>query len=214
MIRETWLRFKRFVLPYPLAYITKWLLRLLLWTCRFDFTGIDAFVAFAKQNRCILALWHNRLVIVPEVLNRFTQDLSFTAVISKSRDGEPLALVVKSYNRGGIIRVAHDDRHGALRTMIQHLKESNHVLVITPDGPRGPKYELKPGVVLASRAADAPIISLTWTANRVWTLKTWDGFMIPKPFSTIKVVFGSPISLSAKGSLKEDITSLQTQLVS
>lgn len=212
MIKQTWLRFKRFILPYPMAYLVKYLLRFLLWTCRFQIEGGEAFVSFAKNNRCILSLWHNRLGIMPEVLNRFTKGITFTAVVSNSRDGEPLALVVNSYQKGRTIRVAHNDRHGALRCVINHLKDNIDVLVITPDGPRGPRYKLKPGIVVAAKASGACIVPFSWTADRFWSMNTWDGFMLPKPFSKIQVSFGSPITLSRDTGTEEDLIFLQDKL--
>lgn len=212
MIKDTWLRFKRFVLPYPLAYIVKYTLKMLLWTCRYEVVGLDAFETFARSNRCIVSLWHNRLAVVPEVFSGFTDGLTFTAVISKSRDGEPLALVVNSYEKGSAIRVAHNDRHGALKNLINHLKENKDVLVITPDGPRGPRYEMKPGIAAAAKASGAGVIPFSWTADRFWQMNTWDGFMLPKPFSTIKLSFGDPVVLPQQTSLAEDMAALRESL--
>jgi lysophospholipid acyltransferase (LPLAT)-like uncharacterized protein len=213
MLKEGWLRFKRFILPYPLGYLVKYILRIILWTCRFEVQGLDAFVNCAKKESCALALWHNRLAILPEVLHRFTKGLTFKAVISKSRDGAPLAVVVNSYKRGKTLRVAHNDRHGALRTLINDLKEKKDVLVITPDGPRGPRYALKPGLAVAAKAAGAHVVPFAWTADRFWKMKTWDGFMLPKPFSSIQITFGAPLVLSQESSLKQDVDSLTQHLM-
>ena len=59
--------------------------------------------------------------------------------------------------------------------------------------PRGPKYRVKPGIVFAARESAAPIVPFSWSASKAWRLNSWDQMLIPKPFSTIKVVFGSPI---------------------
>lgn len=213
MIRETWLRFKRFVLPYPMAYLVKYTLRCLLWTCRIQVNGLSNLVDRDKKKPCILSLWHNRLAIMPEVLNRFTKDQTFTAVISKSRDGAPLAIVVNSYTRGSTIRVAHNDRHGALKSLINHLKSNQDIVVITPDGPRGPRYQLKPGIAAAAKAAGADVIPFSWSADKIWKMRTWDGFMLPKPFSTINIHFGAPTSLDKSASLEQDVELLTTQLM-
>lgn len=214
MIKETWLRFKRFVLPYPAAYLIKYVLKFLFWTCRFEFTGLERFVEHARHNRCILSLWHNRLAIVPEVLSQYTHGLTFTAVISKSRDGEPLAVMVNSYKKGRTIRVAHNDRHGALRTLIAHLKDRLGVVVITPDGPRGPRYILKAGIAAAARSSGASVVPFSWAASQFWQLRTWDGFMLPKPFSTIQVAFGEPLQLPLGASMEEDMAFLQAHMKS
>lgn len=213
MIKKAWIYCKRFLLPYPMAYTLKYLLRFLLYTCRLEFAGLQEFNAFAKSHRCILSLWHNRLAIMPEVLHRFTEDINFTAVISKSRDGQPLALLVDSYAKGKTLRVPHDDRHGALKKLIRQLKENHEVVVITPDGPRGPKYELKPGIALAAKCTQAYVVPFSWQADRCWQLPSWDGFMIPKPFSTIRIFFGQPLLLPPESSLKENVSYLQQELL-
>lgn len=214
MIQNLWLKFKRFILPYPMAYVVKYTLRLILWTCRVDVEGLENFIACSRNHRCVLSLWHNRLAIVPEVLKRFTSGLTFNAVISKSRDGEPLAILVNSYREGKTIRVAHDDRYGALRQVISSIKHGPDILVITPDGPRGPRYELKPGIVLAARATGAHVVPFSWTANTFWRLKTWDGFMLPKPFSTIRATFGAPVLLPAGASIEESAILLKEAMMS
>lgn len=212
MFKEAWLRFKRFVLPRPMAVVIKYTLRSILWTCRVNVQGIDQFQTVAKDRRCILALWHNRLAILPEMLNRYTEGLKFKAVISSSRDGEPLAVVVESYSRGCTLRVPHHDRAKALLTMIQSLKYRSEVIVITPDGPRGPRYQLKPGIVMAALAAEACIVPFSWSADKYWTLKTWDGFMLPRPFSKISICFGAAITLSNEVAQKENMAAVEKEL--
>lgn len=213
MIKDYWIKFKRFILPYPMAYFVKYALRMLLWTCRIQCNGLESFNAFAKDNRCILSLWHNKLAILPEVLNRFTSGLCFTAVVSKSRDGEPLALAIESYKKGRTIRVAHNDKHGALRSLIDHLKASKDVIVITPDGPRGPRYVLKPGVIAAAKASGASIVPFSWSADCFWEMNTWDRFMLPKPFSTIQVTFGVPIICETDNTLEHELENLQAYML-
>ena len=211
MIKELWLRTKRFVLPYPIAYSIKFFLKFLLWTCKFKITGIETLIELSGKSPCILMLWHNRIALAPEILTRFTKDLTFAAFVSKSRDGEPLALLVQSYKVGKTIRVGHHTRFDALKTLINHLKNKNDIVVVTPDGPRGPKYELKPGVAAAAKASNASIIPFSWTASNYWTLRTWDGFMIPKPFSTIHAVFEQPITLDNE-SIEEALPILKNSL--
>jgi lysophospholipid acyltransferase (LPLAT)-like uncharacterized protein len=196
MLKKMWLHVKRNWIPYTVAYAGKYTIRLLLSTCRLKITGFDGLIKAAEINPCILMLWHNRLVIMSEVINKLRKSQSFTVLISKSRDGDPLAILIESYVGGHALRVAHNSRHCALSQLITTLKKEQDIVVITPDGPRGPCYEVKPGIVMAAREAKAQIVPLTWTASRQWQLKTWDRMRIPKPFSTIHVDFGQPIELA------------------
>ncbi len=196
MLKQLWLQAKRRYLPHIIAYTAKIGMRLILRTCRIKVHGLDQFVTTAAHAPCILMLWHNRLAAVPEVMHRFTSKLVFTAFISKSRDGEPLALLTNSYKIGRVLRVPHNARHHALGQMIQHLKARREIMIITPDGPRGPRYVVKPGVAIAAREADAKIVPFSWTAASAWQLKTWDKMLIPKPFTTVHITFGEAIALN------------------
>jgi hypothetical protein len=83
--------------------------------------------------------------------------------------------------------------------MIDELKTNGRIVAITPDGPKGPLYQVKPGAVIAAKEAGAPIIPLTWDAKPCWHLSTWDKMMLPKPFSTIHVKFGPPVIIPKEG---------------
>lgn len=155
--------------------------------------GIENFLNSASQRSCILMFWHNRLIAVAEVLESHAPDFIYVAFVSKSRDGEIVAAFTKSYKAGRTIRVPHNRREGALKSMVSHLKSTNDIIMITPDGPKGPPGEVKPGVLFAAQESGAPIIPFSWQATRFWTLPTWDGLMIPKPFTKITVKFGLPI---------------------
>lgn len=187
---------KRILLTYGLAYCAKGLLRLILSTCRFEVVGLENLNQTAEKRSCILMLWHNRLAIMSEFLRKFAPQHIYSAFISNSNDGEALAILANSYSFGRTIRVPHAARYLALKTMIRRLRSQKEVVIITPDGPKGPAYRIKPGIGAAAIQASAPIIPLTWVANNFWQFGTWDKLILPKPFSKITVSIGSPISLS------------------
>lgn len=207
------LKLKQRWLPYLYGYLGKLLLWSLGSTCRFQVEGLETFLESVKKHKCILMFWHNRLAMVPEILMRHALELNYAAMISKSRDGEVIAVLANSYKNGHVIRVPHDARSEALETMIQHIKEKDSVMIITPDGPRGPKYEVKPGVIVAAKKTSAAIIPLSWEANRYWALSTWDGLMLPKPFSTIRVTFGDSIFLDPEQPFEEAKALLENKLL-
>jgi len=197
-MRIWWKTIKRQWIPYLLAYLAKAALKLTMLTCRVEIKGLERFIEVASQKKCILMLWHNRLVIIPEILHRYGAQFTYKAFISNSRDAEPLAILTNSYAFAGVIRVAHNARHHALTQMIDHLKERPDILIMTPDGPRGPRYRVKPGIVLAAKLSGARIIPLTWAVSRFWQTSTWDKLIIPKPFSKIHFAFGEPLEISAE----------------
>lgn len=206
------LKLKQRWLPFLYGYLGKLLLWMLGSTCRYQIEGLDTFLNSAKKHKCILMFWHNRLAMVSEIMIRHALELNYAALISKSRDGEVIAVLVNSYKNGHAIRVPHDARSEALETMIQHIKENDSVMIITPDGPRGPKYEVKAGVIVAAKKTSAAVIPLSWEASRYWTLPTWDGLMLPKPFSTVRVRFGDSIFLDPDHPFDEAKTLLEHAL--
>lgn len=138
-------------------------------------------------------LWHNRLVLVPEILRQYASQFKYTAFISNSQDADPLAILTTSYSIGGVIRVSHNARHQALSRLIAHLRDKDDILIMTPDGPRGPRYKIKSGIVMASKYSGASIIPMTWSVSSFWQTSSWDKLIIPKPFSKIYYIFGDPI---------------------
>lgn len=212
MIKEYWIYVKRRWLSRPLVYLAKAFLRLVLFTCRIEVQGIEGLTRTAANDRCILMLWHNRLTILPEILLKHAPQFIYCAFISNSRDGELLAILANSYKSGRTLRVPHNARHQALSQMIKQLKQNHEVMIMTPDGPRGPRYQVKPGVVMAAQESSAYIIPFSWSANRFWQLKSWDQLRFPKPFTRIQAVFGTPIQIDPSLSLEEGSEHLQDLL--
>jgi lysophospholipid acyltransferase (LPLAT)-like uncharacterized protein len=185
---------------YCIAKIGKGIAQMLFWTCKLEIEGLEQFCQTARSKKCMIMLWHNRLALVPFILYRFTPQFIFAALISASRDGDMLSTVVLSYKQGRVIKVPHQARYQALKELIRSIEEEDQIVIITPDGPRGPRYELKPGVAVAALETEASVIPLNWTADKFWELKTWDRLRIPKPFAKIKITFENPVKFN-KGTL-------------
>ncbi|MEE8417949.1 MAG: hypothetical protein V3S06_04725, partial [candidate division Zixibacteria bacterium] len=80
--------------------------------------------------------------------------------------------------------------------LLQMLKNKNiGDLALTVDGPRGPAEKVKHGAISLASNGRLPIVPITYTASRAWRLKSWDRFIIPKPFSVVTVVYGKHISI-------------------
>ena len=176
--------------------VVKHLMHLLVATCRVEMKGIEQFCQTVSTQRCMLVLWHNRLAIAPYLLSRYTPQLHYAALISASRDGDILSEIVHSYKHGHTIRVPHNARPQALRRLIRHIAIRKSILVATPDGPRGPRYEIKAGIALAALETEAEIFTLDWSAQKYWELNTWDKLRLPKPFTTIQATLKPSIRLT------------------
>lgn len=143
-----------------------------------------------RDERCIFAFWHAR--ILPLVYTHRRR--SIAVLVSRHRDGELIARIIQAL--GFRIARGSSTRGGeaGLRDLIQHAEEG-HLLAITPDGPRGPAEQAKPGLVyLASRTGHL-VQPLAAAASRCWRLRSWDGFRVPHPFARVVVVYGAPIAV-------------------
>lgn len=179
-------------------------LKAVMRSCQVEISGLNEYLALAEKEKCILALWHNRLAPVYILLEEHTP-FSYSALISNSRDGELLARLVESHKRGFSIRVSHNARHQALKEVIHQLKVEKRIIIITPDGPQGPVYEVKPGIIMAAKISGASIIPMTWTGDKFWELGSWDRFRIPKPFSKIQVTFGNAIKIDRNDERSDEV---------
>lgn len=192
-MREWWLRFKRNYLPTPMAYGAKYLLKLIFSTCKIKVEGLENLSDATKSQSCLMMLWHNRIVMTCEFFERYAPQMCYTAFLSNSRDGEPIQKLLDSYATAKSIRVAHDSKHKALHKMIKLLKSPNELILVTPDGPKGPALQIKPGIVMAAQIAACPVIPFNWSSTKYFEFRTWDKFRLPKPFSTITIKIGQPV---------------------
>jgi lysophospholipid acyltransferase (LPLAT)-like uncharacterized protein len=169
-------------------------LNLLGRTWRFHSPNSDVVRSLRKDNQpFIFALWHGHLL----PLLWFHRDEGVKVLISEHRDGELVARAAESLGYG-LIRGS--STHGANRALISLVRElgAGHEIAITPDGPKGPAKTFAPGALVAAQRTDCPILPVAIAADRAWRLKSWDRFMIPKPFARITVAYGVPTKVAAK----------------
>jgi hypothetical protein len=184
--------------------LVPWLYRaaftLILWTCRVRFVGREPVTELEKQGcTWIFSSWHeNTGAAVALERNR-----RMAMMASDSRDGEYIARGIEAF---GNIPVRGSKSSGgakAAKAMTRWLK-SGHSAAVTPDGPRGPRRELQPGVLWIGALSGAPLVPYHVTASRQWVLKkTWDKHRIPKPFSKVFVAVGPPYFVD-RARLKDD----------
>lgn len=140
----------------------------------------------------IFALWHNRIFTMPSIWRRTGGKGRRSVVLtSASKDGTILAYTMSMFGLGAIRGSSSRRAVSALIGMKKALSEGLDVCV-TPDGPRGPRYEVQPGVIKIAQATDVEIIPIHIRYSSAWRLKTWDRFVIPKPFSRVSVIFDLP----------------------
>lgn len=187
---------------------TRLLLRLAGSTLRVSSSGDEGFredLLYSRRSFIFLA-WHNRvagLLTYHDLFGRRRVDYRLETIVSASRDGEPLARLIRE-NGGGVIRGSSSrDGVAALKQAIDRIRGGFNLGTVG-DGPRGPRYELKPGPILLGKLTGLPIIPFTWACNRVAQLhRAWDQMMIPLPFAGIEYRFGQPLQIPADAGPRE-----------
>lgn len=159
-------------------------------TWRFSTRGrVDLDVPHDGGKGRIYAFWHSHLLS----LAYFYRHTGKMALISESRDGRRAAAVAQHWGHAVISGSSSHGGVSALRACARELRQGNNV-VITPDGPRGPREIVKPGVAQIALLSGATIVPLSAHPSRAFRLHSWDGFMIPAPFARIVIGVGEPLS--------------------
>jgi hypothetical protein len=175
----------------PLAYF---LLRLYISMIRVRTLNEDAFLRFLESGgKCVGAVWHQRFLGALGYVRKFDY-LSLSVMISKSRDGDWIAPVAKWLGLRPVRGSSSRGGKEALAAMVQDLAQNQAALHIV-DGPRGPKGEIKGGLIRLAQLSRVALLPIYISVDRAWVTGSWDRFLIPKPFSQVLVRFGDPIEV-------------------
>ena len=138
----------------------------------------------------ILAFWHNQLMMVSYC---WKSNNKLNILASGHSDGRFGAIIGK-YLKLNNIQTSSSEKSISLKPIFKLLKKSNYI-GITPDGPRGPNQKVSEGIIKISKATQVPIIPLGFASSRFIKLKSWDSFMVTKPFSKCAFVWGETITI-------------------
>ncbi|MDL1967150.1 MAG: lysophospholipid acyltransferase family protein [Deltaproteobacteria bacterium] len=150
--------------------------------------GFEKVRPIINSRKFIYAAWHSRLLL----LNYLSRGLAGTAMVSGSKDGEFVARILKrqgheafrgSTTKGGI---------KALSKLIKNIKKKQRPGLIIPDGPQGPKFKVKLGIIILARETGRPILPFSYSAKRIKVFASWDRFILPYPFTTCLGIYGNP----------------------
>jgi lysophospholipid acyltransferase (LPLAT)-like uncharacterized protein len=171
-----------------LACLVVILTRLVFLTVRLRVVDRSGFLDNPKDFPLIITFWHNRIMAVSlAFLRKYPKGRKGVSVLtSPSKDGEILAQVMAGFGMGAIRGSSSRRGSRALLECAKHL-QSGADLAVTPDGPKGPRYSLGPGLILLAQKTDARIVPVHVRFHGALELKTWDGFRIPLPFSRVDV---------------------------
>lgn len=177
-------------------------------TVRFEMHNEDAWRCFVSAGQpVIFVLWHSTLLPIAYVHRR----QGVVSMTSRSEDGEYISRLLQHWGNGVARGSSSRGGDAALREMVRAIR-SGHSAAITPDGPRGPSEVMKPGVIQLAQLTGAPLIPVAATARNAWRLDSWDRFIVPRPFSRVRVTYGEGVTVARDATsemLKETGASLE-----
>ena len=149
----------------------------------------------AAGRAVVLVLWHGEML----PLLYFHRNREIGVLVSEHGDGEIIARILDAF---GFRLIRGSTSRGAARALIAVDRElrDGYDVGITPDGPRGPRFSVAPGALLAAHRASLKLMPLAARASAYWQLKSWDGFIIPKPFAKVTIAYGAPTAVIAESS--------------
>jgi hypothetical protein len=153
---------------------------------------------WAAGRPLIYAVWHGQVLMVPWFnarLRRTHGARPVTVLVSLSRDGEIVARYIRRFGLDAVRGSSSLRGAQAARALVRKIEEGGHDVAVMPDGPRGPRGQLQPGVVALAALTGAPVVPLAVAALPARRLRSWDEFMIPLPFARCALVFGAPVSV-------------------
>lgn len=184
--------------PRPLTWRTRALARIvyavgrtLVRSLRLTVVGLEEHeAAIRRWNGGIQAAWHGRTLVG----GHFFSHRGHWALVSLSRDGD---IQTRHFELMGYRVIRGSTGRGAVRATLEVVQalRAGGVLSFTPDGPRGPSGVAQPGVVYFAQKTGRPILPVGTAAASAWRLGTWDGYLIPRPFSRCVVVLGEPVEI-------------------
>src|SRR5262249_23352085 len=178
------------------VHLVTWGLRLLYTTLRPGYVQQHfAQRVWSGGMPIVLAFWHGRALYFLHLYHR----QRFTILVSRSKDGEFVSRVLQRF--GVHVTRGSSSRGGAqgLREIVRKVHSGYHA-AFTPDGPRGPRYTVQPGIVAVAKTTGAAILPVTYNARWKKVFRSWDAYLMPLPFSRVVVVYGKPIYVPAAAS--------------
>ena len=157
---------------------------------------------YAQEGKnVIMVFWHGRLLMMPLILSGYP-DRRANVLVSRHRDGEFIRRTVKFFGVGTVRGSSTRGGISGMKEMVRTLRDG-YDAVIAPDGPRGPRYKVQPGVIQLAKISGCPILPVTFSASRRKAMQTWDHFLIPYPFSRGVFMWGEPVCVNPDGDDQE-----------
>lgn len=201
--------------PALAAAAAAWIIRLLGLTWRLRLEDPHG---LAREGRLggpvIWIFWHNRVAGMPLIYRRWFRHRKALVLTSASGDGEILARTMAWFKLGAVRGSSSRRGARALKELVLTIRAGTDV-IITPDGPRGPRYHLQAGLVQLAALTGASVVPIVVEYSRYKVFKTWDAFRLPLPCSVVRARVLEPIEVAGRlndANFEEMRVLIETQL--
>ncbi len=194
--RKQWKR--RFLEWFAIHVFGGLILPLVIRSWRVEFDLPPHLKQLRDGHKVILAFWHNRQIGLIRVADELRP---VKVLISRHGDGEIIARIVARFGIGSVRGSSTRGGKAAVRQLVSASRQSH--LAITPDGPVGPRYHAKQGVALVAALTGLPVTWISWSTDRAWRFKSWDRFILPKPFARIRYRVGGTVEIDRNAGAEE-----------
>ena len=188
--------FSKRLLKHPntqliLSHLLAGYIRLVMLSNRKEFhINPEAEIFMRGEKNAIFAFWHGRMMLLPAI----NPPRKMHVLISEHRDGKLISQVIHHFGQDTVVGSSSKGGSEAVRNIVRLLKKGDNIS-ITPDGPRGPNQVAEAGIVTIARLSGKPVLPVIFSASRNKRLKSWDRFMVAKPFGRIVFCIGAPIMI-------------------
>lgn len=170
-------------------------IKFIYFTCKKRFIGTEL---YEKPN--LVVFWHQKIALMCYAYTHWWSRAGKKGkvIISAHKDGEIIARVVRHF---GIDALRGSTTRGGARVVAKAIKDVKNgtYLIITPDGPNGPKFSVSDGAVYLAQKQHLKIQALNYEATKFWRFNSWDEMILPKPFSTINFYLSEPFDVENLG---------------
>ncbi|HSI83791.1 MAG: lysophospholipid acyltransferase family protein [Candidatus Methylacidiphilales bacterium] len=164
-----------------------------------------------QQGPLLWAFWHNRFLLMPYMFEKLVPNRRAVVMISRSWDGEIISTIAARFGircaRGSSSRGGHN----AFHEMVNLVTKEGLDAAITPDGPRGPRYQVQAGIMHLAQLTQRPIVPISYHLKRKWELRSWDKFQVPVPFTHCTLQAGRMIHVPRQ-TTPQELAALTEQL--
>ena len=186
----------RYAISRQVQPVLCWLIRLYSWTFRMTVENEEPWMSHLRGGgKVLLCVWHQQFFAAIRYFKSY-ESFQPSLMISQSQDGDIIARIARQQGWHPVRGSSSRDGGKALKEIIERLSQTRLAAHIV-DGPQGPAGIVKAGVISIARATEAVVVPFYTAADRAWYFKSWDRFMLPKPFARVTLRFGEMMRFPA-----------------